>query len=571
MTGVCYERIRHEACGGGGLQVYANDDGTTTGFCWSCSTYVPDPYGDGRKVEPPKPLSEEEIEETLSEVGGYDTVDVPSRHLSAKDLNAWGIKTSLSESDGKTPTAFYCPVEVGDKVTGYYVKTIPQNEGEKSQVFALGEVKNPKPIGWNRAITSGSHTLIITEGFLDAVSVEKIFNYLLKKKEYTPAIVSLPNGVHSVKVFAGLLNELKHFKRVVSCLDNDEAGQKAAAELAKIIPDLQNAVLPMKDPNECLVNGIGKKVFQMLSFDGPPPTKNTRLVRGRDVHDQARVPTQPGELSWPFPKMNILTRRIRLGETIYIGADVKMGKSELLNAIASHIITEDGVPVLVAKPEETNDLTYKMFAGKVVGAVFHDPDVPFDEKLYDEAGEYLKDKLVMIDLYQHLGWETLRSDIIAAVHEDGVKAVFIDPITNLTNGMASADANTMLQGLAQEVAALAKDLNIVVFMFCHLKASDINLSSEARQRNYNAGKFRGLGSIRHSIGGNVYSTQFAASRGMMRSCHLMLGLEGNKDPDLPMEERNKRDLVILEDRMFGNSERITLTWDPETTLFKEAE
>ena len=41
----------------------------------------------------------------------------------------------------------------------------------------------------------------------------------------------------------------------------------------------------------------------------------------------------------------------------------------------------------------------------------------------------------------------------------------IDPITNLTNGMDSGDANVKLQEIAQDLSAMAKDLNIAIFIF----------------------------------------------------------------------------------------------------------
>jgi hypothetical protein len=49
----------------------------------------------------------------------------------------------------------------------------------------------------------------------------------------------------------------------------------------------------------------------------------------------------------------------------------------------------------------------------------------------------------------------------------------------------------------------------------------------------------------------------------------MVGIEGNKDPDLEREERNLRDLVILEDREFGITERVPLYWDHKTGMFNE--
>ena len=50
---------------------------------------------------------------------------------------------------------------------------------------------------------------------------------------------------------------------------------------------------------------------------------------------------------------------------------------------------------------------------------------------------------------------------------------------------------------------------------------------------------------------------------------MMIGLEGNKDPDLSEEDRNMRTLVLLEDRTFGQTGRIPLFWDKTTGLFTE--
>ena len=50
---------------------------------------------------------------------------------------------------------------------------------------------------------------------------------------------------------------------------------------------------------------------------------------------------------------------------------------------------------------------------------------------------------------------------------------------------------------------------------------------------------------------------------------MMLGLEGNKDEALPENVRNIRDLVLLEDRDFGETGRFSLYWNKNTTLFSE--
>lgn len=204
---------------------------------------------------------------------------------------------------------------------------------------------------------------------------------------------------------------------------------------------------------------------------------------------------------------------------------------------------------MLAKPEEANKKTVKLLAGKIAKTKFHDPSVEFDEEAYEEAGKkILGRKVAMLDLYQHADYETFKADCVEAAAQ-GVDAIFLDPITNLTNGMNAADANTKLQEIAQDLASMAKDLNVVIFIFCHLRNPD--------------------GGASHDRGGKVLTSQFAGSRAMGRSCNYMFGLEGNKDPDLSPEERNTRKLVLLDDREFGEVGETRLFWNPETTAFME--
>jgi len=222
-------------------------------------------------------------------------------------------------------------------------------------------------------------------------------------------------------------------------------------------------------------------------------------------------------------------------------------KSEVVNALAEHLITEHDWKVFMAKPEEANVKTMQLLVGKAAGRIFHDPKIPFDFDAWDLAAPKVADKVCMVNIYQHLGWETLKEDIRLAVSE-GCKAIIIDPITNLMPENAS-EANEQLQLISKELSAMAMDLDIVVFIFCHLKAP--------------------LGGEPHERGGKVLSNQFAGSRAMMRSCNYMIGMEGNKDPDIDCDLQNMRTLVVLEDREYGAVGKVDLYWDRLTGLFNE--
>jgi twinkle protein len=548
MAGIVVERLPHNCGARRSLNVFQNDDGTYSGWCFSCKTYVPNVYED--KPEGYKPpvgfkKSAEEIEAELKAIQKFKSFAMPDRKLILDSVSHYNVRVSVSEVDGETPTAHYYPYYKNGELSGYKVRVV---EGKK--FWSVGDCNDVDLFGWKQAIQSGSKRLYITEGEVDAVSLYQILSSL-QKEEYRdnlPAVVSLPHGSAAAsKDIARCVKDIRaYFKDVVLVFDMDDAGKRAVEDVMKILPEAIVAALPAKDVNACLTEGRAKACFNAVVFNAKKP-KNTRLVMGDTLIEAAKAPPQLG-VPWPWKRLTKVTRGIRLGETIYIGAGQKQGKSEIVNTLAAHFIRELGWKVLLAKPEESNVKTVKMVTGKLAGRVFHDPNIPFDEAAYNEAAREIKDKLYLLNLYQHVGWETLKADIREAATE-GCKAIFIDPITNLTNGVNAADANTKLQEIAQELSAMALDLNVVIFIFCHL-------------RNPDAGP-------PHERGGEVLSSQFAGSRAMARSCNLMLGLEGNRDPNLPEEQRNMRTLVLLEDREHGEAGRFPLYYDKVTSLFNE--
>lgn len=548
MAGVCVEKISHSCGTRDACQVFEKEDGTYDAYCYACSTYVPDPYENRPKGYKPVSLrkSRDEIEKELAEISSYKSLALPDRRLSAATLRAYGVKVGVSEVDGETPVTHYYPYYKDGELKAYKVRLI-----ENKRMWSVGDQSDVDLFGWDVAIGSASKKCFITEGEIDAMSLYQIMKDHVKGTKYEdmePAVVSLPHGAGSaVKDMVKSIKKLKEFfKEIVLVFDEDGPGRKAAEDVVRVIPDLSVAKLPDKDVNDCLVNGRSKAAYTACVFNAKAP-KNTRIVSVSSVVEQARKEVEWG-YSWPYKKLTDLTRGMRLGETYYLGAGVKMGKSELLNDIVAWCIKEHGWKTFVVKPEESNVRTLQGVAGKIANRIFHDPKIAFDFAAFDKAIPQVEDKLFMLNLYQEMSWEGLKADIVSAVQE-GCKAVFIDPITVLSNGINAADANTLLQKMAQELAALAMDHNFVALMFAHLKAPDNGLP--------------------HERGGAVQSYQFAGSRAMMRSAHLLIGLEGNKDPDLPEDQRNLRSLVVLENRMSGETGRIPLFYDKNTGAFNE--
>lgn len=565
---IVVSRLPHSCGTKRGLVVYADEGGNTDGYCYACDTYVAHPFGEPKKLEDiPKKVvrTQEEIDKELRDITTYPVVDVKHRKLRAASLEKFGVKIGLSEYDGVTPSEMYFPLTKEGVVTGYQVKAI----GKYSRVWSVGDARDVDLFNWENAKRSGARRLIITEGMADAVAVDAIFS-LYGKPEYFPAIVSVQYGAGrahiSLQKHAKDIKRL--FKEVILCFDNDAPGQEAVEKCMLVIPTAKSVILPEKDANDCIIKGRAKAAFNALAFQAEEP-KNTRLISGGELHEKAKQPAQYGQLSWPFEQMNKDLRGVRLGETIYICAGVKCGKSTLKSALVAHFIKEDGAKVFVAASEEPNEQTYKLVAGQLAGKIFHDPEIPFDYEAFDEAGKILENNLYLLNLYQQLSWEVLKEDIVTAVTK-GCSVVIVDPITSLSNGLNPADANTMLQSFAQELAALAKDLNFVAILFAHLKAPEGQLSEDKRAAFYGKGQYLDLGNCSHEQGGSVYSNQIAGSRAMMRSAHLLIALLANKDPDLPEQIRNTRQLQVLEDRNLGVSEKYSVYYNKHTGRFIEA-
>lgn len=221
-----------------------------------------------------------------------------------------------------------------------------------------------------------------------------------------------------------------------------------------------------------------------------------------------------------------------------------MGKSVVVDTIAAHCVMTQDTPIWLCKPEEPMEGTVQRVAGKVMNKVFWDPKLEYDERDLDEGIDLIGEKVIIYDAYQGTDWDAVKAEIRSAVMVAGVQDIFLDPLTCFTVGMSLTEQNETLISIASEIASMAMELNFTAYLFCHLNAPQSG--------------------VPHERGGKVQSVQFSGSRAMMRFCHQMWGLEGNKDPDLPIEQRNTRDLVLLEDRLFGESCRIKLYYDGAT-------
>lgn len=127
---------------------------------------------------------------------------------------------------------------------------IERNNGKK----IIGASKDCEPclFGW-QAFPKDIRACIICEGEIDAMSFY----------EYGIPALSVPfgGGTGAKQQWIDCeFHNMDRFDEIIICMDSDDAGQKAAGEIATRlgIERCRIAELPFKDANECLMNGVSE-------------------------------------------------------------------------------------------------------------------------------------------------------------------------------------------------------------------------------------------------------------------------------------------------------------------------
>jgi twinkle protein len=528
-------------CGGTGTVQINRQDDREWAYCFKCnhfyaSTGELEGVPSSKVVVDSRSSSTEEYSKvqrtSIAEIEALPTEALPDRGLLVHFLTKYGVKM-LSDPLSEEVTHHYYPRKVGGKTVEYKERTV---EGKK---FTLIKGVDKKPTlslwGMDVALAESGKRLYITEGELDCVALYQVLK--THGSNYPASVVSLNNGASSaLKDISNNKKDLAKFKEIVLVFDQDEPGTKAVAEVRRLLPDVLIADLPEKDANECLIAGKGEQLRKAVLFDACIP-KPTTLITDFTPYMEDVLSEPVMGYEWPWPKATKLTYGRRPGEVYYFGAGPKMGKSELVN----ELLKKDkqlGLKPLFCKFEEPIRHSLRVLSGKEMNAMFHIPERNYTRSLRKEGFDAINGDMVCMILENVPRWDDIKLDIRYAVTVLGCKSVYIDPYTSLTEGMSAGDANTEIARISREMYQMTKDLGFMMFCFCHLNNPKSGPS--------------------HQYGGKVQSDQFTGSRSAVRASHYVFGLEGNKDPEIEESERNRRKLVLLEDRMFGRSGYISL-------------
>jgi twinkle protein len=498
------------------------DDGHTYCFGMGCQKYTP-PEGAGEARSP----------QVDWWPANTRTGPIAPRRLTRETCEKWGYL--LGEFHGKPAQfAIYrdekgAPIAAKVRMPGKDFTTI-------------GDMKEAPLYGmhlWNK----GGKKLVITEGEIDAMSVSQA-----QRHKYP--VVSIPNGAQSaVKAIKRNMEWVSTFDEVVLWFDADDAGHRAAEQVAKLFKPGKVRIVKgdLKDANEYLKAGrdadITNLTWRAEEFrpDG--------IVRIRDVIEAALRPVTI-ENPWWLDELTRATYGRRFGECYAFGAGTGVGKTDWLMQQIEYDVNTMKQPVGLFLLEQNTDETATRIAGKTVKKLLH---IPPEEGNYtqDEKRAALEalDQVDLVYLYDHFGvasWDVIEERIRYLRHVKGVRFFYLDHLTALATGSDDKNEKEELERIMAAIGGLVKELQIVLHFVSHLTTPD---------------------GTPHEEGGRVQIKQFKGSRSIGFWSFFMFGLERNQQ-DEDEDERLVTTFRILKDRYTGraNGKTIRLRYDPPTGI-----
>ena len=490
----------------------------------------------GKEVEQPAPERISSV--SLATVGTYPFV--PDRGINHAVRKEYGVRTSIG-AIGNLERHWYPVTKDGALVT-YKFRDIAEKDFGRLKKGIGPEVD----LFGMLALKGTPRQVLITEGEEDAMAAHQ----MLKGVMHNLACLSLPDGTGSaLKSVRHNLTWLQKADKVYFCPDQDEQGQAIVERIAALLPQMLVVKdLSEKDPNAMLLKGKTKD-FQNSVLRAQKYQPQFLVEIDEDLIKASVTPPVWGR-EWPWPTLHQKTYGMRDGEGIYVGAGVKIGKSEFINELViSRIKANDGDVPAVIKFEELPVMTMKKLAGKLDRTFYHRPDITFSLSDMEATMRTMKGRMFLYKAFGPATWDIV-ANYIRYVASNGAKTIIIDPITKLTNHLSPSDTETELRRISNDLAVMAQDLGFFYVVTCHLKAPP-------------------AAKVPHERGGRVESNQFRGSRAMMENCYMMLGIERNKDPDLDEDERNTSTFVLLEDRSFGNIAKFKVFYDVNTGDYLE--
>lgn len=524
--------------------------------------------------------------ETVADVSKYPTAVWEERGIRKETFEHFGVKMSVSEEDGRTPTAIYYPYyDQKGKVTGYKKRDLTLDKEDKFHFTTVGRVKETcKLFGQQEAeaLPQKKSKLIYTEGENDVLAAWQAGVDALagneKYKHLRPAVVGLTLGCgNAASATAHNLKFINQYERVHLAFDNDEAtpqeyakgvrrGKEATEAVASQLTgsvELYVVEFPsgVKDANDCLLVN-SKSLANAVSFPAKKYVAEKVVLASELRFEDLMKPRVPGvPLEW-CPDLMEKTGGPRKGELWVLTGPSGFGKSTVSSAVAYSLALNGNRVAYIALEETKTETAQRMLAARV-GVNFNtyknDPNacgVSLEDQQSAFAWLQEDDRFVFLDHFGSLPVQELVTKLKYLLHALHVDFVILDHLSMMVSGIETTDERKLLDITMTELAAFCASNAMGIIAVSHLNRG---IAQEFKPPKGEEDK---------PFWVHVRKEDLRGSASLEQLSWVIVGVEPEIMPD---RTRGRVRLVVLKNRPWGLlGECDTLRMNKQTGVLEEA-
>ena len=529
-------KISCESCGSSDANAVYTDGHT---YCFSCETYG-------------------ETDESIETKEQEALMDFSKITLETRGFKERKITKAVSEffnvqskaEDGIITEHHYPYTRNGSQVASK-LRTVASKDFR-----ALGDMKDIQLFGESHF--NGGRKIVVTEGELDAMAVAQAN---LDKYNKVFPVVSVPSGAASAK--KAVLNSrdfLRGFDEVILWFDNDEPGQKAMQECAKIIGSDKVKLVssPHKDACDAYLKE-GQKIDTYI-WDAKSYCP-AGIINGKDAWEQYIGERDAVYIEYPeyLPMLNKKLFGRRLGSITMITSGTGCGKTQFIREDIYHLLKNTDDMIGICSLEESIAETVRGIISLDLNRRVGLPDVETTEEQEKAAFDRTlgTGRILLLD-HQGSVSDSSLTDKLQFLAASGCKHIFLDHITIAVSETEGDNVNAATDRLMSDLLKICKQFDVWIGVVSHLRKT-------------------GLGQESFEEGGSISMDDLRGSGSLKQISSQIIALSRNQKA-IEETQRNLVKVEVLKDRFTGgtgfsgtysfNFQNGRLEWTDDSDAFK---
>jgi archaellum biogenesis ATPase FlaH len=493
----------------------------------------------------------DEIHQKLKEITSTDSKGL--RGIRKDTTNAFGVRHEFDTQTGEVLSQYYpCTMEADNDhkfiLTGYKKRTLP-----KDFKGALGETgRECQLFGQFKFLRSRDKYCLIVGGEIDQLSAFQMLSDYQASRGHSPIVVVSPTigETGCEKQIVKQYEWFDRFERIHVCMDNDEAGRKAAEMVCKALPKGKAYLvdLDLKDPN-CYIwdaerkQPIDKSRTFIDKFFKAAPYTPSGIVGSGNLSDKMKqavlVPKIPLP---PFMKkvQKMMAGGIPLGRIVNLGSASGTGKSTIVDECVYYWVFESphriGVVSLESDVDEYGIKILSRHIGQKIDLI-ESPQEKYDLLCSPEV-EAAQQTLFFKEDGSHRwhlmderdgGLEDLQAKVMELIISCECKVIILDPLQDILDGMGNEEQAVFMRWQK----GLTKSHKVTFININHVRKS-------------------GQGGKQNSAGAELFEEDFQGSSSIFKSgaCNLLFTRDKGAECEI---ERNITLMKMTKCRWTGNT------------------